>query len=80
MKSPNGTGGAAGSGRALVAHPILRRDGAAFGLAHNHPDGDVTPSAADRAATARIAAVAATTDLRFLDHVVVTDSQWRRID
>ncbi|GGJ74216.1 DNA repair protein RadC [Pilimelia anulata] len=73
-----------GAGRTLlpireIAVAVLRRDGAAFALAHNHPDGDVTPSAADRAATARIADVANATDLRFLDHVVVTDTQWRRI-
>lgn len=49
-------------------------------MAHNHPDGDVTPSAADRAATLRMAAVARTLDLRLLDHVVVTDTQWCRVE
>ncbi|HEX5742002.1 MAG TPA: JAB domain-containing protein, partial [Pilimelia sp.] len=62
------------------AMAVLRRGGVAFGLAHNHPHGDVTPSAADRAATARMAAVARTLDLRLLDHVVVTDTQWRRVE
>ncbi|GGK41028.1 hypothetical protein GCM10010124_37360 [Pilimelia terevasa] len=74
-----------GAGRTLlpvreITVAVLRRDGAAFALAHNHPDGDVRPSAADRAATARIGEAANTLDLRFLDHVVLTDTQWRRVD
>jgi DNA repair protein RadC len=62
---------------ALVA--VLRRDGRAFALAHNHPSGDPTPSPADIDATARIGPAAAAVGLRFLGHVVVTDTSWRRV-
>ena len=62
---------------ALVA--VLRRDGQAFALAHNHPSGDATPSQDDIEATARVRRAAVALGLRFLDHVVVTDTSWRRV-
>jgi DNA repair protein RadC len=62
---------------AVVA--VLRRDGKAFALAHNHPGGDPLPSPADVAATAQIEAAAGVVGLRFLDHVIVTDTGWRRV-
>ncbi|MCY1657820.1 DNA repair protein [Dietzia alimentaria] len=57
----------------------LRHDGAALALAHNHPAGDPTPSAADRAATDRIRSAAEEVGLRFLDHVVVAGEAWRSV-
>ncbi|GAA2528777.1 RadC family protein [Pilimelia columellifera] len=71
--------GAAGEVAAPVREiivAVLRRDGVAFALAHNHPGGDATPSDADIAATRSVAAAAAAVGLRFLDHVVVTDEGW----
>jgi DNA repair protein RadC len=65
--------------RELVA-AVLRRDGTAFALAHNHPSGDLTPSPADLDATHRVERAARTLGLRFLDHVVVSDTGWRRVD
>jgi DNA repair protein RadC len=59
---------------------VLRRDGQAFALAHNHPTGDPTPSPADIEATALIEFAAAAVGLRFLDHIVVTDTAYRRVD
>lgn len=58
---------------------VLRRDGLAFALAHNHPDGDADPSDADIEATLRVQAAAHEVGLRFLDHLVVTDTTWRRV-
>ncbi|GIH19965.1 JAB domain-containing protein [Rugosimonospora africana] len=58
---------------------VLRRDGQAFALAHNHPAGDATPSDADRDATTRIEEAADAVGLRFLDHVVLTDDGWSRV-
>jgi DNA repair protein RadC len=55
---------------------VLRRDGKCFAMAHNHPDGDPTPTAADLEASERVEAAAAAVGLRFLDHVVVTDDGW----
>lgn len=42
-------------------------------IAHNHPSGDPTPSAADRAVTARLKQALALVDVRLLDHFVVGD-------
>lgn len=56
---------------------VLRHDGSAFAVAHNHPGGDPLPSAADRAATAALQEAAHATGLRFLDHVVIAGSDWR---
>lgn len=58
---------------------VLRHDGVAFALAHNHPGGNPEPSAADRAATERVRTAATEVGLRFLDHVVVTDAAWLSI-
>jgi DNA repair protein RadC len=58
---------------------VLALGGAAFGVAHNHPTGRLTPSEADRHTTTRRAAGAEAVGLRFLDHVVVTDEGWRRV-
>ncbi|GAA0928494.1 JAB domain-containing protein [Nonomuraea longicatena] len=62
-----------------IVRTVLTAGGATFGLAHNHPSGSLEPSAADRAATAAVAAAAETVGLRLLDHLVVTDTAWRRI-
>ena len=59
---------------------VLATGGTAFGVAHNHPTGRVEPSEPDRRATARLAAGAEAVGLRFLDHVVVTDREWRRVE
>ncbi|MFI5990811.1 RadC family protein [Streptomyces sp. NPDC051362] len=58
---------------------VLASGGASFGVAHNHPTGDPTPSAPDHQATTRLREAAAVVGLRFLDHVVVTDGAWRRV-
>jgi DNA repair protein RadC len=54
----------------------LRRDAKAIALAHNHPDGDPLPTAADIEATRCVAIAAAAVGLRLLEHVVVTDRAW----
>ena len=40
-------------------------------LAHNHPSGDATPSAADRALTRRLALLGEAMDVAVLDHLVM---------
>lgn len=62
-----------------VLAAVLRHDGVAFALAHNHPGGDPTPTDADRAATARMVEAAEAVGLRLLDHVVVTNAAWRSV-
>jgi DNA repair protein RadC len=59
---------------------VLRRDGHGFALAHNHPGGDPQPSQADIEVTQQLRFAAAEIGLRFLDHIVVTDHTWRRVN
>jgi DNA repair protein RadC len=54
-----------------VLNAVLRNDGRAFALAHNHPGGDPEASDADRRTTSEIKGAAALVGLRFLGHVVV---------
>jgi DNA repair protein RadC len=61
-------------------HAVLRNNGGAFAVAHNHPSGIAEPSDRDRAATARLARAADVVGLHFLGHVVVTASAWCSID
>jgi DNA repair protein RadC len=62
-----------------ILNCVLRHDGRAFAIAHNHPSGDPTPSEADVLATRALAAAARVVGLRFLDHVVVAGDRWHRI-
>lgn len=54
-----------------VAKCALRLNAAAVIVSHNHPSGEVEPSAADRAVTARLKQALAILDVRLLDHVIV---------
>ena len=56
---------------------VLRHDGVAFAIAHNHPNGRLDPSPEDLRVTDRLAEAAEQVGLRFLDHVVVTRESWR---
>lgn len=60
-----------------VLSMVLRHDGHAFAVAHNHPSGNPTPSAADRAATRRLSMAAETAGLQFLGHLVFADEEWQ---
>lgn len=62
-----------------ILNAVLRWDGRAFAVAHNHPCGNVEPSDSDVAATHRIAEAARVVGLRFLGHVVVGDGQWAAV-
>lgn len=58
-----------------VVKQALRLNAAAVIVAHNHPSGDIEPSAADRAVTARLKQALALVDIRLLDHVIVAGHQ-----
>ena len=58
-----------------VVRAALRLNAAAVLVAHNHPSGEVEPSAADRAVTARLKQALALVDVRLLDHVIVGGRQ-----
>jgi len=54
-----------------VFAPAIREAAAALILVHNHPSGDPTPSAEDRAITERLRQVGELVGIRVLDHVVI---------
>ncbi|MGO4258729.1 JAB domain-containing protein [Marmoricola sp. RAF53] len=56
---------------------VLRHDGVALAIAHNHPSGVLEPSFADLAVTERLRLAADQLGLRFLDHVIVSRERWR---
>lgn len=62
-----------------VLNAVLRHDGRAFALAHNHPGGNPEPSDADQRATDDVAAAARVAGLRFLGHVIVAGNSWRAV-
>lgn len=58
-----------------VAKLALQRNAAAVILAHNHPSGVPTPSAADEALTTALARALALLDIAVLDHVIVAGTR-----
>ncbi len=62
-----------------ILNAVLRHDGRAFALAHNHPGGDPTPSPTDVRATAEVRDAATVVGLRFLGHVVVSAESWATV-
>lgn len=62
-----------------VLSTVLASGGASFGVAHNHPSGNPEPSEADRRVTTRLREAADTVGLTFLDHLIITDTGWRRV-
>jgi len=62
-----------------ILNAVLRHDGKAFAVAHNHPSGDPTPSEADCRATSELVKGAGTVGLRFLDHVIVGQNSWSQV-
>lgn len=62
-----------------VLRTVLSAGGTAFGVAHNHPSGSADPSQSDLQVTRKLAEAADTLGLRFLDHLILTDAEWRRV-
>lgn len=58
-----------------VIEAALKRAAAAIVLAHNHPNGDVTPSRQDKTLTRAIVLAAETVQLRVVDHLIVSAQQ-----
>lgn len=62
-----------------ILNAVLRHDGRAFAVAHNHPSGDPAPSHGDRRATAELRSAGELVGLRFLGHVVVAGTLWTAV-
>ncbi|HLX60223.1 MAG TPA: DNA repair protein RadC [Planctomycetota bacterium] len=61
--------------REVFAQAVLKR-AAAIAVIHNHPSGDPTPSANDKAITKRLDAAAQLLGIRLLDHIIIGDGQY----
>ncbi len=59
-----------------ILNAVLRHDGRAFAVAHNHPSGNPEPSEADHRATTEVRDAASVVGLRFLGHVTVAGGRW----
>lgn len=55
-----------------VIETALRRNAAAIVLAHNHPNGNVTPSDRDKTLTRAIVLAAEVVGLKILDHLIIS--------
>jgi DNA repair protein RadC len=62
-----------------VLAAVLGVGGTSFAVAHNHPTGSLAPSDPDTEVTAKLRQAAGTVGLRFLDHVILTETTWTRI-
>lgn len=58
-----------------VLEAALKRQAAAFVLAHNHPNGSVEPSEQDKMVTRAVVLAAETISLRVVDHLIVSASE-----
>lgn len=58
-----------------VVKAVLKHNGAACVLCHNHPSGDSSPSAADKQVTKIIKTALETIDVRVLDHIIVGEGE-----
>lgn len=58
---------------------VLRHDGLAFAVAHNHPSGTPEASLGDRRVTARLQVAANEIGVRLLDHVIIAGQDWRSV-
>ena len=59
-----------------VFRPAITESAAAIILVHNHPSGDPTPSAEDRAVTKQLTAAGRTVGISVVDHVVIGDGRF----
>lgn len=56
----------------LILKQALYDDASAIILAHNHPSGNLSPSEQDKAITTKLSEAAHLLDIRFLDHLIIT--------
>jgi RadC-like JAB domain len=59
----------------VVLRAVLVAGGTGFVAAHNHPSGELQPSAEDRHLTQRLSLAAEAVGLRCVDHVIVPDGR-----
>jgi DNA repair protein RadC len=60
----------------LVLKKALEAGATALILCHNHPSGALKPSQSDKAITEKLKSAAQTLDIKVLDHVIVTETNY----
>lgn len=60
----------------LISGNIRKTFTCSFMLAHNHPSGNIAPSAADLRLTSRISNAAKVLDIAFLDHLIISSEKY----
>lgn len=60
--------------------PALELNASSVVLAHNHPSGDASPSREDVVLTQRIQEALELVGLNLLDHIVIGDDRWKRVE
>jgi DNA repair protein RadC len=60
----------------LVMREALMKRATTIALCHNHPSGGLNPSREDDKLTANISAACRVMNIRFLDHIIVTDGAY----
>ena len=65
-----------------IIHPrevfadVIQDRAAAFAVAHNHPSGQLLPSAEDDEITGRLLEASSILGLHFLDHIIFSENDW----
>ncbi len=60
----------------LVLRTAIENGAVGLILVHNHPSGTLTPSDADKQITKKLKLAAESLDIKILDHVIVTETQY----
>ena len=60
--------------------PALELNASSVVIAHNHPSGDSSPSQEDVEITRRISSALERVGLSLLDHIVIAENEWRRVE
>lgn len=55
----------------VLLRTVIRSEAFTFTLVHNHPSGDPTPSPADHSFTRKFREACSTTDMQFMDHIII---------
>jgi len=54
-----------------IVKRLIHLKASAFVMAHNHPSGDIKPSAEDKSMTTKVAIAAASIDAQLHDHIII---------
>jgi DNA repair protein RadC len=56
-----------------IVKRLIQLKASAFLMVHNHPSGDIKPSAEDQSMTIKVGIAAASIDVAFHDHIIIGD-------